>query len=336
MTLKSPHVSIITLTYNHEKYIEECIKSVLHQTFDDWELVIINDGSTDATLEICEHYATKDQRIKVYSQNNVGLEKIGLTYNFALGKSTGKYVAVLEGDDFWAPKKLEVYLKKMEADNSVLGYGCAYLINSMGAIIDCIPTKRIIAKKEIMTNNPQGMFYKLYLRKSFIPSATLTFKRDELTRIGGFHQGEGMKVVDYATVLSMVPVEIFSFITEPLAYYRIYSEQATSSGNMDTGCSTKYALKYFKSLPKEEQEFINISIRYFEKQIKRKKAIRSFDLGRKNLVWKKKRDALKFFLSMLKCPHPTIILRSLLGLICLFLNLDLERLVSAFGFRRLG
>jgi len=336
MTLKSPQVSIITLTYNHEEFIEECITSVLHQTFDDWELVIINDGSTDATLEICEHYAARDKRIKVFSQENKGLENIGMSYNYALSKTSGKYVAILEGDDFWSPQKIEIYNNQMEMTDSILGYGMAYICNTNGKTIDTFPKKRIISQKNIMTNNPPEMFYQLYLRKSFIPSATLVFKTDKLKEIGGFHQAESMKVVDYATVLSMVPKGIFSFITEPLAYYRIHSGQATSSANTDTGCSARFALEYFKSLTKEEQKSINIPVKEFEKHIKTKQALRLFNSGRKNLIWKNKRAAFGNFKSMLRFPYPKILLRSIVGIICLFLNINFERLASTLGFRKLG
>ena len=336
MIIKLPHISVITLTYNHEKYIDKCIKSVLHQTFNDWELLIVNDGSNDATLKICEHYAARDKRIRVFSQENKGLEKIGINYNYALSQATGKYVAILEGDDFWNPKKIEIYNNQMEITGSVMGYGIAFITTSDGKIIDTFPKKHIISHNNIMTNNPPGVFYQIYLRKSFIPSATLVFKNDKLKEIGGFQQAENMQVVDYATVLSMIPMGTFSFITEPLAYYRIHAEQATSSANTDTGCSARFALEFFKSLTEKEQESINISVKELERHIKTKQALRLFNSGRKNLIWKNKRAALVNFKSMLRFPYPTILLRSMAGIICLLLNINFEKIASIFGFRRLG
>lgn len=109
-----PMVSIISPTYNHEKFIADCIKSVLEQTFTNWEMIIIDDGSTDSTYSIACEYAQKDTRIKPFTQKNIGIFRLGESYNFALSQSKGKYVAVLEGDDVWLPGKLQIQVDSLE------------------------------------------------------------------------------------------------------------------------------------------------------------------------------------------------------------------------------
>ena len=109
--MNSPLVSIITPTYNHEKYIGECIRSVQSQTYSNWEMLIVDDGSTDNTFSIASELAAGDSRIHVYTQKNIGIFRLCETYNFALSESKGKYIAVLEGDDVWLPEKLSVQVK---------------------------------------------------------------------------------------------------------------------------------------------------------------------------------------------------------------------------------
>lgn len=100
-------VSIIVPVYNVEKYIVETINSVRSQTYGDWELLLVNDCSTDNTVQVIEEYLdmVKDERIHLIHQpTNVGAAK---ARNTGLAKSAGRYVAYLDSDDFWEPGKLE-------------------------------------------------------------------------------------------------------------------------------------------------------------------------------------------------------------------------------------
>lgn len=90
-------VSIIIPVYNVEKYIRECLDSVIHQTYTNLEILLVDDGSTDDSLAICREYERYDTRITVYHKSNEGL---GLTRNYGLAKVTGKYVTFLDSDDY--------------------------------------------------------------------------------------------------------------------------------------------------------------------------------------------------------------------------------------------
>ena len=120
-------VSIITPTYNHEHYISDCIRSAQAQTYSNWEMIIVVDGSSDNTLSIARSFAEKDDRVQVYTQENVGIFRLSETYNFALSKSKGTFIAVLEGDDVWFPEKLALQVPTLEQDPSaVLSWGRAF------------------------------------------------------------------------------------------------------------------------------------------------------------------------------------------------------------------
>lgn len=101
---KIPLVSIIVPAYNAEKYIAETIDSVIAQTYSNWELIIVNDGSTDNTLRVIENYLNKDKRISFITKHNTGVSD---TRNTGITKAKGEFIAFLDADDVWLPNNLE-------------------------------------------------------------------------------------------------------------------------------------------------------------------------------------------------------------------------------------
>ena len=114
-----PKVSLVVAVYNLEKYIVECLESIVNQTFKDLEIICVNDGSKDNSLNILEDYAKKDSRIRVISQPNQGS---GAARNTGLAAANGEYVQFLDGDDYFEPdmvEKLYNLAKTCDADISV-------------------------------------------------------------------------------------------------------------------------------------------------------------------------------------------------------------------------
>jgi glycosyltransferase involved in cell wall biosynthesis len=105
-------VSVLLSVYNCEKYLSEAIDSVLVQTFTDWELILINDCSTDSSGEIANVYAAKDQRIRYFSMNNNS--GLATCLNFGISQAIGKYIARLDADDIMKPERLEKQVAFME------------------------------------------------------------------------------------------------------------------------------------------------------------------------------------------------------------------------------
>lgn len=112
-----PRVSIIIPIYNCEKYLPESLGSVLRQTFSDWELVCVDDGSTDKSLDVLKAYQEKDARIRIYTQHNQGA---GVARNLGLQKCSGEFVAFLDADDYYydstALEKMYDACKKYDVD----------------------------------------------------------------------------------------------------------------------------------------------------------------------------------------------------------------------------
>ena len=109
-----PKVSVIIPVYNTEAFVKEAITSIMRQTLSEIEIIIINDGSTNKSLQIINHLAEQDQRIKVYSQNNQGLSS---TRNRGIKLASGSYIYFMDSDDFLESKALEACLTKCETYN---------------------------------------------------------------------------------------------------------------------------------------------------------------------------------------------------------------------------
>ncbi len=164
-------VSIITPAYNAEAFLEETVKSVQNQTFFDWEMIIVDDCSTDATFFLAKSLAEKDRRIKVFQ--NIKNSGVAMTRNKALDIATGEYIAFLDSDDLWLPQKLEKQVKYMDIGQYVLTYTNYQKFNSVTGERDrkvirapaTMTAKRIYGDTSIgcltvmINRNKSGLFY---------------------------------------------------------------------------------------------------------------------------------------------------------------------------------
>ena len=120
-------ISIVVPVYNGENYIEDCIKSILRQTYLDWELILIDNASTDDSLEVCKEFAGRDDRIQVFQQHrNMG---VSVARNLGIEKSRGEFITFIDADD-WVEKDylecLAAIQKKKHADMVICEYHKAY------------------------------------------------------------------------------------------------------------------------------------------------------------------------------------------------------------------
>lgn len=97
MQNKTPEISIVVPIYNCEVTLKKCVESILCQTFDDFELILIDDGSKDASFELCKMYANKDLRVKCFHKENSGVSE---TRNFGIELAQGKYLTFVDADDY--------------------------------------------------------------------------------------------------------------------------------------------------------------------------------------------------------------------------------------------
>jgi len=297
-------------------------------------MIIINDGSTDQTLEIARSYSEKDKRILLADQENVGIFRIGETYNKALALSRGEYVFILEGDDLWEPEKLELQINAFQNNPEViLCYGRAKVIGSDPKLVfNTIPETGV--PDEIYYNNdPIGSILNVILFEDRVPALTIGVKRQILEKIGGFKQG--LASVDLDTLLELSLIGKFHFLPKILGSYRTYANQVTKT--YPALIREKYYQTVIKFLDeKAGQE----NIKWFTRknQIhsyhKRYLSIAYSRSGRYNLIRKKFNEARHDYLTAIRTGsinEPLWVLRSITGIVLSFFKTDVEGLAKFFG-----
>lgn len=177
-----PKVSIIIPTYNSEKFLERAVNSVLNQTFRDWELIIVDDCSTDNTLQIIKKWEKNDKRIhSVFLKKNSGGSAHPRNKGFEI--SQGKYIAFLDHDDEWLPEKLSEQMNlfiKSSKKNLGLVACAAYLINNAGKCFGVYaPPKNKAIFPEILLRNPIYSNSSAILKREVVESVG---QRDEIMK----------------------------------------------------------------------------------------------------------------------------------------------------------
>lgn len=153
-------VSIITPCWNGEKYIGETIESVLAQTYPDWEMVIVDDGSTDSSRAIIMSYAAKDKRIRFFSQENAGS---AAARNHGIKEASGRYIALLDADDLWDPEFLEKQLAFMKEKKAVcVCCSYRYMDENSEPTGKIAPAKAEITERDMLVMNRVGCLTGLY------------------------------------------------------------------------------------------------------------------------------------------------------------------------------
>ena len=136
--MNSPLISVIMSVYNCEKYVSVAIESILNQSYSNFEFVIINDGSTDSSMEIIKKYQHKDSRIVLIDQKNIGLTK---SLNKGIKIAKGDYIARMDSDDISKPLRFNNFLDYIKLHKNVMIYTTpAIIIDSFGNYIRKIPS----------------------------------------------------------------------------------------------------------------------------------------------------------------------------------------------------
>lgn len=208
--MSNPTISVIVPIFNVESYLDKCIDSILNQTFIDFELLLINDGSTDASADICAKYAKVDNRIKFYNKENGG---VSTARNYGLSKAVGEYVCFIDSDDYVDNEFLAALItkgKKYGVDIVVEGEIKEYENKS-------IPFS--FHETVIRDNNFSDLFAKMNLQKRCSPWGKL-FKKDKIDKTGlkfreDVHLGEDIIfVMDYLHMTNSV-----AFISDSNYHY---------------------------------------------------------------------------------------------------------------------
>ena len=204
-------VSIITPMYNSEKTVAETINSVLSQTYKNWEMIIVDDCSTDKSFEIVENIVKNHKNIVLLkTDHNSGT---AVARNLAIEKAKGKYIAFLDSDDIWANNKLEVQVAYMKEHDWVFSYSNYLVEYSEGKT-------QLFNPKKSFTN------YKQLLRRNDIGCLTAMYDAEKLGKV--FMPLDALKREEYAAWLDIMRNGVVAHkINENLATYRVYNSSLT-------------------------------------------------------------------------------------------------------------
>ena len=255
-------VSVIIPNYNYAQYVDEAIESVMNQSYKDIEIVVVNNGSTDNSMEVLEKYSKK---IRLINQENLGQSGARKT---GLERATGDYIAFLDADDKWDPQKIEKQMLLFTPKVELVYCGISlFSENSQTVIATKIPTFR---------GSCSDAFIK-YPGVSIVLSgeSTSIFTRSLLNKVGGF-DAELNSAAGWDFFRRCSKFSDFDFVPEPLINYRLHSSNMSNSSQntiMDIRRAYKklFADDFWNLSPKRiRRTIVSLEYSFFKTYLKKR------------------------------------------------------------------
>lgn len=209
----TPLVTVIMPVYNAERYMEQSIESIIAQTYQKWELLIVDDGSTDSSVQIMQEYCSRDRRIQMIL--STGNEGVASARNKGIQAAKGEYIAFLDSDDLWKAEKLEIQIHYMQEHN------CGFVYSAY----DVIDEKNVY--KKTITPYWDKVSYKKLLNTNIIACCTAVIKSEYIKD----NLMPQLKHEDYATWLNILKNHqlIAECVPGILASYRLVKGSVSSN-----------------------------------------------------------------------------------------------------------
>lgn len=220
-------VSIIMPNYNCEKFIEETINSVLAQTYDNWELLIVDDCSTDNSIEIIKRYCEKDERIRLFVQetNQGG----AAARNRALREATGKWIAFLDSDDLWLPEKLEKQLDFMHENDYKFSYTAYEHVDENASLLN------------VLVSGPNKVTKRKMFHYCYLGCLTVMYDSSDIGTVQ-IPDEIGTGENDYAMWLIVCKRYTCYYLNDILSLYRVHSNSMSHKSKLSKLIGNHYKL----------------------------------------------------------------------------------------------
>jgi glycosyltransferase involved in cell wall biosynthesis len=221
-------VSVILPSYNHEQYVGKALDSLKTQTMDDLEIIVVDDGSTDATPEVVQTFIDRNRGLNVrfLKQRKSGAH---VAINRGVAESTGDYIAILNSDDFYHHERLEVLLDALKHTNSKLAFSDIEIIDEEGAPINHNDYAATLRKKINDIKSFPNIGYALLDCNVAISAGNLMFKRELFDLAGGFSDLRFCH--DWDFILTALRYTDPVFVDKALYYYRLHSSNTISEAH---------------------------------------------------------------------------------------------------------
>jgi len=254
LNLKSPPlISVIIPTYNHANFLGKALESVIQQTYNNWEAIVVDNQSTDETNQIINKYS--DPRIQYFKISNNGI--IAKSRNLGINNSKGEWIAFLDSDDWWTKDKLEVCLENI--DDKV-----DFVYHQLEIVYD--KSNSYLKKKNIGRQLKKPILNNLLTSEidqgNAIGNSSVMLRKDMLSRIGGISENKKMVASeDFNTWLRIAQItDKFNFIKKKLGYYLVHSE---SSQKRDLSIPHREAVIEFMELFNDKQKLnLEVKLKY--------------------------------------------------------------------------
>ena len=217
MAKTTPRISVVMPVYNAERYLKEAIDSILEQTYENFELIAINDGSKDKSGEILDHYAKIDRRVVVVHQKNSGIVK---TLNSGIVQAKGEFIARMDSDDISFPRRFEQQIEVFDTnDDVVLVAGSFEVIDEEGEFIyrEVVPTRDRDIKRSMLLRNP-------------IAHGSVTFRKSACEKVGLYSDAFG-PTEDFELWTRLATVGKFVGLEASIFRWRINTQGISSNNN---------------------------------------------------------------------------------------------------------
>jgi glycosyltransferase involved in cell wall biosynthesis len=250
----TPLVSVIIPTYNHANFLGKALESVIHQTYNNWEAIVIDNHSTDETNKVIDKF--KDSRIQYFKISNDGI--IAKSRNFGINAAKGDWIAFLDSDDWWTKDKLEICLKNIDEEVD-------FIYHKLEIIYD--NSKSYLKRKKIVgrhLNKPvlNNLLISEIKDGSAIGNSSVVVRKNILNKIGGISENKKMVASeDFNTWLRVAKItDQFKYIKSRLGYYLVHDK---SSQKRDLSIPHRQAVIEFMNLFNSKQKLnLEVKLKY--------------------------------------------------------------------------
>ena len=233
-------VSIVVPTYNHSIYLKRALESIINQTYENWEVIVIDNHSTDNTFEVVANF--KNNRIKYLKVHNKGI--IAISRNIGIKSANGEWIAFLDSDDWWTRDKLEICIQSINEKVDFIYHDLEIIANK----------SRIFSRKKIKSRKlKKPVLIDLLTEGNAIGNSSVFVRKKFFDEINGIDESKELVAAeDYNTWLRIAKLtDQFVYLKKRLGYYLVHDQSVSKK---DMSIPARYAIKEFSGLLTQYQK----------------------------------------------------------------------------------